>query len=104
VAAISRIIQSTVTSLEQDIAFFGFLRQLVVCSQGSMEIEVNDVVITLAVLIFNCVQVAAESLIGPRTENIDSDRYLGLAQALYQRLGDGAVANVVFSRPGGDDQ
>ena len=64
----------------------------------------DDMVVALAVFIFHCVQVAAEGFVSAGPEHIDLHGYFGLAQALDQRLGYGAVAHVILSRPGGDDQ
>ena len=69
-----------------------------------MQIEVDDMVVTLAVLIFHGIQMAAEGLVSSGPEHIDLYRYPGLVQSLDKRLGDGAVAHVILSRPGGDNQ
>jgi len=68
-----------------------------------MKIEVDDMIVANAMIMFNCVKVAAQGLIGSGPENIDLNRDLGLAQALNQRLGDGAVSIVALKRPSGDD-
>ena len=70
-----------------------------------MDIKVNDVVVAGAMPVSYVFQLPSQRLVGPRTQDVDIDAYLGLFKELDERPADGTIGDVPFPvRPCRDDQ